>query len=95
MTVLQDMTSSCDCLLRYDEMTAQWGVIVQQPTYTVDMEIDDSNIVSSIQVTPMDLSNSFNIAEVKFPDSSNQDTFNSSILIWLKSILRYYFQMNQ
>ena len=79
MTVLQDMTSSCDCLLRYDEMTAQWGVIVQQPTYTVDMEIDDSNIVSSIQVTPMDLSNSFNIAEVKFPDSSNQDTFNSSI----------------
>ena len=78
MTVLQDMTSSCDCLLRYDEMTAQWGVIVQQPTYTVDMAIDDSNIVSAIQVTPMDLSNSFNIAEVKFPDSSNQDTFNSS-----------------
>jgi hypothetical protein len=78
MNTLQDMTSSCDCLLRYDEVTAKWGVIVQKPTYTVAMAIDDSNIVSSIQVTPIDLSNSFNIAEVKFPDKSNQDTFNTS-----------------
>ena len=79
MATLQDMTSSCDCLLRYDEVTAQWGVIVQSPSYTVAMAIDDSNIVSALQVTPIDLSNSFNIAEVKFPDKSNQDTFNTSI----------------
>ena len=78
MATLQDMTSSCDCLLRYDEMTAKWGVIVQKPTYTVAMAINDSNIISSIQVTPIDLSNSFNIAEVKFPDKSNQDAFNTS-----------------
>lgn len=78
MATLQDMTSSCDCLLRYDEITAQWGVIVQQPTYTIAMEINDSNIISGLQVTPIDLSNTFNIAEVKFPDSSNQDTFNTA-----------------
>ena len=78
MSTLQNMTSSCDCLLRYDEMTAKWGVIVQKPTYTVAMAINDSNIISSIQVTPIDLSNSFNIAEVKFPDKSNQDAFNTS-----------------
>lgn len=78
MSTLQNMTSSCDCLLRYDEITAKWGVIVQKPTYTVAMAINDSNIISSIQVTPIDLSNSFNIAEVKFPDKSNQDAFNTS-----------------
>ncbi len=78
MSTLQNMTSSCDCLLRYDEVTAKWGVIVQKPTYTVAMAINDSNIISSIQVTPIDLSNSFNIAEVKFPDKSNQDAFNTS-----------------
>ena len=78
MGTLQDMTSSCDCLLRYDEITAQWGVIVQKPTYTVAMEINDSNIISGLQVTPIDLANTFNIAEVKFPDSSNQDAFNTS-----------------
>ena len=78
MATLQDMTSSCDCLLRYDEVTAQWGVIVQKPTYEIAMEINDSNIISGLQVTPIDLSNTFNIAEVKFPDSSNQDTFNTA-----------------
>jgi len=78
MATLQDMTSSCDCLLRYNEITAQWGVIVQSPSYTVAMAINDSNVISGIQVTPIDLSNSFNIAEVKFPDKANQDTFNTS-----------------
>ena len=78
MVGLQDMTSSCDCILRYDEVTAQWGVIVQKPTYTVAMAINDSNMNGPIKVTPIDLSNSFNVAEVKFPDKSNQDTFNSA-----------------
>jgi hypothetical protein len=79
MTILQDMATSADCLLRYNEMSAEWGVIVQKPTYTVAMEIDDSNIISSIRVSPIDLSNSFNIAETKFPDEDYQDAFNSAI----------------
>jgi hypothetical protein len=31
-------------------------------------------------ISPIDLANSFNVCEVKFPDESNQDTFNSSTL---------------
>jgi hypothetical protein len=77
MQNLQDMMSSCDSLLRYDEVTATWGVIVQQPTYTVAMALDDSSLVGPIEITPTDLSSSFNVAEVKFPDKSNQDAFNS------------------
>jgi hypothetical protein len=78
MQNLQDMASCCDCVLKYNEMTAQWGVIVQKPTYTVAMDINDSNIVSAIQITPIDLNNSFNIIECKFPDKSNQDAFNTA-----------------
>lgn len=78
MQNLQDMASCCDCLIRYNEITAQWGVIVQQPTYTVAMEIDDSNIVSAIQVTPIDIASSYNVIEVKFPDSTAQDSFASA-----------------
>ena len=78
MTNLQYMTTSCDCLLRYNEITSTWGVIVQSPTYTVAMALDDSNIVGPINVSPLDISSSFNIAEVKFPDSSAQDSFNTS-----------------
>lgn len=78
MTNLQYMATCCDCLLRYNEITNTWGVVVQSPTYTVSMALDDSNIIGSINVSPLDISSSFNIAEVKFPDSSAQDSFNSA-----------------
>lgn len=78
MQNLQDMASCCDCLIKYNEITAQWGVIVQSPTYTVAMDINDSNMISAIQITPMDIASSYNVIEVKFPDVSNQDAFNSA-----------------
>jgi len=79
MTNLQLMATCCDCLLRYNEITGTWGVIIQQPSYTIAMPLDDSNIIGAINVTPLDISSSFNIAEVKFPDSTTQDSFNSTI----------------
>jgi hypothetical protein len=75
MNNLQLMASCCDCLLRYNEITGLWGVIVQKPTYTVAMDLSDSNIISSIQVTPTDIASSYNIAEVKFIDGTQQDSF--------------------
>jgi hypothetical protein len=78
MQNIQSMANCCDCLVRYNEVTSQWGVIVQQPTYTVAMTIDNSNTIGGITVTPIDLSNSFNVIECKFPDGSEKDSFNSS-----------------
>lgn len=78
MTNLQNMAACCDCLLRYNEIYAQWGVITQTPSYSIAMALDDSNIISSIQITPTDLASSFNVIEVKFPDKVNQDAFNSA-----------------
>jgi hypothetical protein len=78
MQNLQDMASSCDCLLKYNEIFGLWGVITQSPTYTIAMALSDSNMVSSIQITPLDIAGSYNVIECKFPDNSNQDAFNSS-----------------
>ncbi len=78
MTNLQFMATCCDCLLKYNEITSQWGVVVQTPAYTVAMALNDSNIVGPISVSPLDIASSFNIAEVKFPDGSAQDSFNTS-----------------
>jgi len=75
---LQDMANCTDSLIKYNEITAQWGVIVQTPTYTVAMDINDSNMISAISVSPLDVSSSYNIAQVKFPDKSNRDTFNTA-----------------
>jgi len=77
MANIQLMASSCDCLVKYNEITAQWGVVVQKPTYIVAMALNDSNVVSGVQVSPIDISNSFNIAEVKYPNGTEQDSFAS------------------
>jgi hypothetical protein len=78
MQNLQDMATCCDCLIKYNEITAKWGVIVQSPTYIAVMNINDSNMISAIQITPMDIAASYNVIECKFPDSSNQDAFAST-----------------
>lgn len=78
MQNLQDMANSCDCLVKYNEITGKWGVIVQKPTYDIAMDINDSNMISAISISPMDIAASYNVVECKFPDKSNQDAFNSS-----------------
>jgi hypothetical protein len=78
MQNLQDMSSCCDCLVKYNEVTAQWGVVVQKPDVTAVMNLNDSNMVSSISITPIDLAGSYNVIECKFPDKGNQDAFNAA-----------------
>lgn len=78
MQNIQSMADCCDCLVKYNEVDGKWGVIVQQPTYTVAMDINDSNIIGGITVSPIDLANSFNYIECKFPDGSAKDSFNSA-----------------
>lgn len=78
MENLQDMASCCDCLIKYTEITGLWGVVVQSPSYSVAMNINDSNMISAIQITPLDIASSYNVVECKFPDLSNQGAFNST-----------------
>jgi hypothetical protein len=79
MSNIQMMANCCDCLIKYNEITSQWGVIVQQPNYTTALYINDSNLVGAINISPLDISNTFNVAEVKFVDSAQQDTFATAI----------------
>jgi hypothetical protein len=78
MQTIQSMADSCDCLVKYNEITGLWGVIVQTNVVTNVMDINDSNMISAITISPIDISNSFNIIEVKFPDGSQKDSFNSA-----------------
>ena len=78
MQNIQNMSNCCDCLVRYNEITSKWGVIVQSPTYTSVLDINNTNTIGGITVTPIDISNTFNVIECKFPDGSEKDSFNSS-----------------
>lgn len=78
MQNIQSMSDCCDSLIKYNEVTGKWGVVVNRPQYTVAMALNDSNIISAINVTPIDISSSFNVIEVKFPDGTEQDSFASA-----------------
>ncbi len=79
MQNLQLMSACCDCLIKYNEITGLWGVIVQTPTVVPVMDVNNSNMVSAITITPIDIASSYNIAEVKFPDGTAKDSFNSAV----------------
>jgi len=78
LTNLQNITNCCDCLLTFNQIYGKWAVITQSPTYTVSMDIDDSNMVSTIQVSTIDISNTYNISECQFPDIGLNSSFNTS-----------------
>ncbi len=78
MKNLQDITNACDCLLQYNEIYGVWSVIVQSPTYTVAMDINDSNMISSINISTLDISNTYNIAQCQFPDLTINSAFNTT-----------------
>jgi hypothetical protein len=78
LSTLQDITSSCDCLLKYNEIYGIWSVIVQTPSYSVVMDINNSNITGAISVITMDISNVYNIAQCQFPDITLNSAFNTA-----------------
>jgi hypothetical protein len=77
---IQSMSNCCDCIVRYNEIYGQWGVIVQTPSYTVAMDINDSNMVSSLTITSLDISNTYNEAEAQYADIVTRSSFNTTIL---------------
>ena len=78
LSTLQDITSSCDCLLKYNEIYGIWSVIVQTPSYSVVMDINNSNTTGAISVITMDISNVYNIAQCQFPDITLNSSFNTA-----------------
>jgi hypothetical protein len=51
MKNIQSMADCADCLVKYNEITGLWGIITQTPTYTVAMDINDSNMIGPIVVS--------------------------------------------
>jgi hypothetical protein len=78
MQNIQMMSDCCNSLVKYNEIKGLWGIVVQTPTAAVVMDLNDSNIISAITTSPIDLANSFNIIECKFPDGTEKDSFSST-----------------
>lgn len=72
---IDDIMSACDSWLRYEASTGKWSVTINKAETPV-MELTDKNIIGSINVGTVDLAQTVNVVEAKFPDSTNRDQYN-------------------
>lgn len=75
---LQYIMDACDSWLQYSAITGQWTPIINQAftDYTTTSSlflVDSSNLVSGIDVTPIDLNETYNVVEVQYPNTNVRD----------------------
>ena len=83
MSNLQDIIDSCDSWLQYSELTGQWKVVINKP-YSGSLNnlynVNDDILVGGIDITPIDLNNTYNSLEVQYPDNNVKDQTNFKVL---------------
>ena len=63
---------ACDSWMTYQASSGKWSVIANKPE-TAAYSFNDSNIIGEIRVGAIDLTNSINQIEAKFPFGENRD----------------------
>ena len=66
------MMTCCDCWQGYQAATGYWQVVINQ-SISPSFAFDDNNIVGSITVGELDITQMVNQIEAKFNDSTNRD----------------------
>jgi len=83
---LQSLVDACDSWLQYSELSGSWTIVVNKPydwdgTVITDLFlIDNSNLISGINVNPIDLNSSYNILEVQYPNTNINDQTDYNII---------------
>jgi len=83
---LQLLVDACDSWLQYSELTGEWTIVVNKPydwdgTVITDLFlIDDSVLISGINVNPIDLNSSYNILEVQYPNTNINDQTDYNVI---------------
>ena len=85
LTNLQLLVDSCDSWLQYSELTGQWKVVINQSytDYTVLNSlflVNNDNLVSGIEVNPIDLNDTYNEVEVAYPNKNIKDQSDYQVI---------------
>ena len=75
---LQFLVDSADSWLQYSELTGKWKVVINKlytgyPTVTGLFLVDSSNLIGGIEVSPIDLNETYNQIEVAYPNTNIKD----------------------
>jgi hypothetical protein len=85
---LQFLVDSCDSWLQYSELTGKWRVVMnkaydQAPNAQVLNDlflVDSSNLVGGIDISPIDLNETYNQLEVAYPNTNVKDQTDYQIV---------------
>jgi len=73
---LQELADACDSWIQYSELTGKWKVVINKP-YTGLLSslysVDSSVLIGGIDVTPIDLNQTFNSVEIQYPSNPIKD----------------------
>jgi len=72
---VDQIMSACDSWQRYDATTGKWSVVINKTTAS-SYSFNDSNMIGSIIVGTVDISQMPNQVQAKFPDKFNRDQYN-------------------
>ena len=78
---LQILVDSCDSWLQYSELSGEWKVVINGPYAGTAFAIDASNIIGGVQVSPLDLNNTYNELEVGYPNTNIKDQTDYQVLL--------------
>ena len=73
---LQGLADACDSWIQYSELAGKWKVVINKPytgTLSSLYSVDSSVLIGGIDITPIDLNQTFNSVEVQFPSSVIKD----------------------
>jgi Putative phage tail protein len=82
---LQFLVDSCDSWLQYSELTGKWRVVINKlytgyPDPSGLFLVDSSNLVGGIEVSPIDLNETYNQVEVAYPNTNIKDQTDYQII---------------
>ena len=85
LTNLQVLVDSCDSWLQYSELTGKWRVIINKlytgyPSTSGLFLIDSSNLVGGIDISPINLNETYNQIEVAYPNTNIKDQTDYQII---------------
>lgn len=75
---LQFLVDSADSWLQYSELTGKWKVVINQkyagyPDPSGLFAVNSSNLIGGIEVSPIDLNETYNQIEVAYPNTNIKD----------------------
>jgi len=82
---LQFLVDSADSWLQYSELTGKWRVVINKlytgyPSTSGLFLVDSSNLVGGIDVSPIDLNETYNQIEVAYPNKNIKDQTDYQII---------------